>query len=139
MYPFFHSVFGLDLVRFGVWHHYLRKTGHFVGYFTLSILLFRAWRATLPASTDFEFEVHGNWSFRWARISVLMTILVACADEWHQSYIPSRTGSIRDVWLDGTAGLVAQIVVFVWLKMRGRKAEHSTALRLSHPAAPGDD
>ena len=32
---------------FLVFHHYLRKTGHVVGYGMLSLLLLRGWRATL--------------------------------------------------------------------------------------------
>ena len=49
LYPIFHFLTGVDPASFDVWHHYIRKTGHFVGYFTLSWLLFRSWRATLPA------------------------------------------------------------------------------------------
>jgi len=33
-------------------------------------------------------------------------------DEWHQSFLSSRTGTFRDVILDSTAGLVAQIALF---------------------------
>jgi len=36
-------------------------------------------------------------------------------DEWHQSFLSSRTGTFRDVILDSTAGLVAQIVLFAIL------------------------
>jgi VanZ family protein len=110
LYPLLHFLFGLDRDHFEVWHFYIRKSGHVVGYGTLSILLFRAWRATLPAAPN----VH--WSFRWANIAILGTALVASLDEWHQTFIPSRTGSVRDVVLDTCAGTAAQILVFAWLK-----------------------
>src|SRR5271168_3888823 len=42
LYPLLHFFFGLDPVRFEYWHFYIRKSGHVVGYGTLSILLFRA-------------------------------------------------------------------------------------------------
>ena len=42
-----------------------------------------------------------------------MAALVACLDEWHQSYLPSRTGNLHDVLLDSTAALIAQIVLFL--------------------------
>src|SRR5216683_5870288 len=42
LYPIFHFVFDMDPARFAVWHGLLRKTGHIVGYFTLSVLLFRS-------------------------------------------------------------------------------------------------
>ena len=49
--PLLAWMFGhLDVERFWFWHHMLRKTGHVVGYGILSLLLFRAWRATLPAT-----------------------------------------------------------------------------------------
>jgi len=37
-------------------------------------------------------------------------------DEWHQSFLPSRTGTFRDVILDSCAGLLAQIVLFAILR-----------------------
>ncbi len=37
---------------------------------------------------------------------------MAMLDEWHQSFLSSRTGTFRDVILDSTAGLVAQIALF---------------------------
>jgi VanZ family protein len=110
-YPLLHFLFGLDPAHFPTWHAVIRKTGHFVGYFTLSVLLFRAWRAT------FAFPAL-RWSIEWARISFFMTALVACLDEWHQTYLPSRTGSLHDVLLDSTAALIAQVVIFLLLRRR---------------------
>jgi len=118
LYPVLHFLFGLDWVRFEVWHFYIRKGGHVVGYAILSILAFRAWRETFPA--------RGNplWTVRWASMAVLMTIFVASLDEWHQSFIPSRTGRWEDVVLDTCAGIAAQGILFVWLawEMRGARA-----------------
>jgi VanZ family protein len=110
LYPPLHFLFGLDWERFDVWHFYIRKAGHVVGYATLSILLFRAWRATLPAMSDVK------WTPRWATIAILGTALVASLDEWHQSYVPSRTGRWQDVVLDTCAGVAAQILVLVGTK-----------------------
>jgi VanZ family protein len=53
---------------------------------------------------------------RWGTVSFLMTTLVASLDEWHQTFLPSRTGTVRDVILDSSAALIAQVVLFVWLK-----------------------
>ena len=107
LYPLLHFVFGVDHARFEVWHHYIRKGGHVVGYAMLSILLFRAWRDTLPERGD------PNWTLRWSRIAVLGTLLVASLDEWHQSYLPSRTGRWQDVVLDTCAGIGAQVLLFM--------------------------
>jgi VanZ family protein len=47
-----------------------------------------------------------------------MAALVASLDEWHQTYIPSRTGTFHDVLLDSAAALVAQILLFIILRSR---------------------
>jgi VanZ family protein len=116
LYPMLHFLFGLGWEHFEDWHFLIRKTGHVIGYGTLSILLFRAWRATLPAMSDVR------WTPRWATIALLGTALVASLDEWHQSFIPSRTGRWQDVVLDTCAGLAAQVIIFLWW-VRRRKDE----------------
>ena len=115
LYPIFHFLLGLSVARFEVWHHYIRKVGHFVGYFALSFLLFRAWRATL------HLKFVQGWALRWATIAFLMSVLVASLDEWHQTYLPSRTGRFADVVLDSSAALTAQIVLFIFLRSRTRQ------------------
>lgn len=105
LYPLLHFLFGLDWDRFELWHFYIRKSGHVFGYGLLSILLFRAWRETLPALSG------AKWTFRWAAMAVLGTALVASLDEWHQTFIPSRTGTVHDVVLDTCAGIAAQILI----------------------------
>jgi hypothetical protein len=112
LYPFFHYLTGVEFARFVVWDGYLRKAGHFAGYFILSVFLFGAWRATLRLPND------PRWARRWASIAFLMATLIASLDEWHQSYLPSRTGTVHDVFLDGAAALVAQIVIAVFLVTR---------------------
>ena len=111
LYPLLHFLFGLNYFQFEHWHFYIRKGGHVFGYGLLSFLLFRAWRETLPAVS------HARWAFRWANLAVLGTAFVASLDEWHQSFIPSRTGTPRDVLLDTCAGIGAQILVFLWIKL----------------------
>ena len=117
LFPVFHFFFGLDPVQFKTWHFILRKTGHVIGYGTLSVLLFRAWRGTLQVSGS------PGWAWVWTVDAILMTALVASLDEWHQTFLPSRTGTVRDVVLDSAAGVAAQIVVYAWL--RGWRATSS--------------
>jgi VanZ family protein len=118
LYPLLHYLTGVDLVHFMTWNHHLRKAGHIVGYFILSLLLFRAWRATL------SFAGSSLWSIQWARISFFMTALVASLDEWHQTFLPSRTGRWQDVVLDSSAALAAQVVIWALVSpRRGSAAE----------------
>jgi VanZ family protein len=113
LYPIFRFLFGLDPIRFAMWHAVLRKTGHFVGYFALSVLLFRSWRASFP-------RLSTRWCLQWATLAFLNTLLVATLDEWHQTFLPSLTGTIRDVILDSGAGLVAQMAVFAVIRINSR-------------------
>jgi len=107
LYPMFHLIFGLSHPAFEVWNGYIRKAGHVFGYGFLCILLFRAWRSTVR-------EPEGpTWTLRWASIAVFGTALVASLDEWHQTFLPSRTGRWQDVVLDTSAGIAAQLVLFL--------------------------
>lgn len=118
LYPIFHFLFGTDPVRFAVWHAFLRKAGHFVGYFTLSVLLFRSWRATFP-------RLSTRWCLQWATVAWLSASLVAMLDEWHQSSLPSRTGKWSDVILDSSAGLAAQLMLFGILQIQSSRNRKS--------------
>ena len=118
LYAVLTRLFGpINSFAFLEWHHYLRKGGHVFGYAMLSYLLFRAWRATLPRVSA------ALWAASWAGIAFVMTALVASLDEWHQTFLPSRTGTIRDVLLDSTAALGAQVLIWIFLRNRTRSQE----------------
>ena len=115
LYPLLHFLFGMNYARFEHLHFYIRKAGHVFGYGMLSILLFRAWRETLSAGDG------AKWTLRWAALAVFGTAVVASLDEWHQSYLPSRTGTPWDVLLDTCAGITAQILIvafYAWSRRR---------------------
>jgi VanZ family protein len=123
LYPLLHFLFGMDWAHFRVWHFYIRKTGHVVGYGILSILLFRAWRATLPIVKN------SFWALRWSAIAILGTLIVASLDEWHQTFIPSRTGRWQDVVLDTCGGIAAQILIFLFCK-KSRNTDSGAAIQV---------
>jgi VanZ family protein len=117
LYPLFHFLFKMDLLHFKVLPHYLRKTGHFVGYFVLSLFLFGSWRATLRRPSE------PRWALLWGGTAYFMATFVASMDEWHQTTLPSRTGTWHDVVLDSSAALTAQIVIFLFIRWRSRAAK----------------
>jgi len=80
-------------------HHIIRKCGHFIEYFILSLLILRGIRA-------------GRHEARlaWAVIAVLLVAGYAALDEFHQSFVPGRTPAVSDVLLDTTGGVAAQAV-----------------------------
>jgi VanZ family protein len=115
LYTLLTRLFGnINFYHFLVFHHYLRKTGHVVGYGMLSLLLLRGWRATLG-------RIHALL-LRAALLSWLGTAFVAAMDEWHQSYIPSRTGTVWDVALDSVSGVAFLVVAYFWLRRSQRVA-----------------
>jgi VanZ family protein len=121
LYPLLHFLFRMDLAHFEHLHFYIRKGGHVFGYGLLSILLFRAWRETLPVLNG------ARWTLRWATLAVLGTAVIASLDEWHQSFIPSRTGTPRDVLLDTCAGIAAQILLLIYYAAARKSTERVTS------------
>jgi len=108
LYAICRAVFGsVNRIHFEIFHHVLRKLGHFLGYGTLALLSFRAFRATL----------HSGYARLWGS-ALLLTCAVASLDEWHQSFIPSRTGSVHDVALDTLGGVALLLVAMVWMRRK---------------------
>jgi VanZ family protein len=76
-------------------HAVIRKLGHFTEYFIFGRLLWRALR----------FHDFSRSPSRRFALSIAITLLYAVSDEWHQSFIPSRTPSVIDVLIDTIGGL----------------------------------
>ena len=101
-------------------HHYLRKTGHFVGYGTVGFTFLRAWLHTLRRrgpSTLF------SWRLESTILAIFSTAIVASADEIHQTFIPSRTGTPADVLLDTAGACVLSLIVWLFCWSRSEPAE----------------
>jgi VanZ family protein len=92
-------------------HHLIRKTGHFVGYGSMGLLWLRAWWMSLPRA-GFLLD---------ATLALLGTALVASADEFHQTFLPNRTGLPSDVLLDCCGAIVLQLIVYLFLRIRAPK------------------
>ncbi len=110
--PFLHwlnphiSLEAILLVQFLV-----RKAGHVTEYAILALLLLRALRRQRRIVW---LHAIGAWS---------AAAMYAASDEWHQSFVSSRTASPRDVLLD-CAGAAVGILAY-WICMRQRAAETS--------------
>lgn len=95
-------------------HGVIRKCGHFVEYFVLSLLILRGLRAGRRES-----------HLRWAVAAVLLVAGYAALDEWHQSFVPGRAAAVGDVLLDTTGGVAAQAMAalaFLWGEVRRKRA-----------------
>jgi VanZ family protein len=102
--------------RWKIVHLIIRKSGHFIGYGLIGLAWLRAWWMSLPRS-HFILD---------AFLALLGTALVASADEWHQTYLPNRTGSPWDVLLDCCGALVLQLLVYIFMRsFRPKRLMHA--------------
>jgi VanZ family protein len=76
-------------------HFLIRKAGHFTEYAILALL---ARRAFVTSSKGFIGR-------RWFELGLLLVTCYALLDEFHQSFMPSRTASIYDSAIDMAGGL----------------------------------
>ena len=93
-------------------HFTLRKLGHFCEYAVLAALLWRALRGTFSELSN--------------RLVCTSTFLIAAAfaasDEFHQSFVPSRTSSAHDVMVD-CLGAITAILICGLVSLSHRKLE----------------
>ena len=83
-----------DLLTFLV-----RKAAHISAYFVLGILLFNLLK-------EYNLGVK-----KMIFISIAIAMLYACTDEIHQTFVPGRSGEVRDVLID-TAGAAAGVCIY---------------------------
>jgi VanZ family protein len=86
----------------------LKKAAHMIGYAMLAFLL---WRALSRG--------RGALSRSASVTAFLVSVLYAASDEYHQTFVPGRSGALSDVGLDTVGALVALLVV----ESLGRKRE----------------
>jgi VanZ family protein len=104
----YEAIFGpVASARWDVIHHYVRKSGHFFGYGAIGLAWLRAWWMTLP---------HSRFSHD-AFLALLGTALLASCDEYHQSFLPNRTGTPWDMLLDCTGAITLQLFVYVYMRI----------------------
>lgn len=90
-------------------HFFMRKAGHFTEY---AVLAFLAWRAFSNSSKVF-FREH------WFALTLFLVVVYSLLDEFHQSFVPSRTASVYDSLIDIAGGLTALMLA----KLFARRAE----------------
>lgn len=87
-----------------IYHGYVRKFAHFAEYFVLAFFAFRAFSSSAN-------EFLRKYRFQ---ISLSLVFSIAALDEFHQSFLVSRTGSVWDVLLDTAGGLTALSIIYFW-------------------------
>ncbi len=104
----YQSIFGqVGDAQWDVIHHYIRKSGHFLGYGLIGLAWLRAWWMTLPRSSFVPD----------AMLALLGTALIASLDEFHQAFLPNRTSSPWDVLIDCSGAITLQLTVYVFMRI----------------------
>jgi VanZ family protein len=94
-------------------HFALRKIAHSMEYAVLAGLLWRGLRGTFSTASKMLL----------ALITFLVAAAFAASDEYHQSFVPSRTASAHDVVIDCVGALVTLLLCLMFARARARKAE----------------
>ncbi len=89
-------------------HAGIRKLGHWSEFFVFALLVARA----LRSSTNLLLRA------RWVLWTLLIIGVYAGADEIHQLFVPSRSGSLKDSLLDYLGGCCAVLMIFFRSKNR---------------------
>jgi VanZ family protein len=95
-------------------HIMIRKCGHFLGYGILSAAWFRAFWMTWPATGHIARRIATSHA-----LALLGTLLIAASDEYHQLFLPNRTGSFRDVMVDCSGAFLVQALIWIGMRIRG--------------------
>ena len=93
-------------------HFLVRKAAHFTEYAVLALLAARAFRSSPRRALS-------AW---WWLASFAVVACVALSDEYHQSFVPSRTASLYDSLIDMAGGAAALACAALWLALRRRKS-----------------
>lgn len=92
-------------------HFLLRKLGHFTEY---AVLGFLARRAFITSSRAWLRQ-------HWFESALLLLVIYALLDEFHQSFVPSRTASVYDSAIDVAGGLTVLLLFKLYERSRAAR------------------
>ena len=104
------SLAALNAIQLGI-----RKLGHLTEYAILAALLWRALRGGTRWQMKMSILFVGTW---------VVCALFAASDEFHQSFVPSRTASPRDVVIDVTGALIGLVICWTFSMRRKPQTAH---------------
>jgi VanZ family protein len=102
------SLEAIDTVRWLV-----RKAAHLTEYAILAWLAWRVVRCLLRQDTR-------PWSWTAAGVALAIVIVYAATDEIHQTFVPNRTGSWKDICIDTAGGTLGLMAVWIWQTRKKR-------------------
>ena len=101
-------------------HFFVRKAAHMTEYFLLALSL------QLPLTAFF------SKCFTWKQrilTGFVLTVVLAALDEFHQSFVPGRSGNFTDVCIDSIGAIAASVCLFIFFKIRQSKIKKTVSAR----------
>lgn len=93
-------------------HHILKQNGKFPLIDELNFIIRKATHLTVFGILSFLLlKSLGNYRFSYL-LAWVLTFFYAMTDEWHQSFVPNRTSSFKDVLIDATGALIVLVLTF---------------------------
>ena len=87
----------------------IRKIAHMSEYAILFLLIYYG----LHKAIKYQYKL---------LISLIISILYACSDEFHQIFISGRSGQFKDVIIDTTGMIIMLSIIYLWQKEK--KSNH---------------
>jgi VanZ family protein len=82
----------------GLWDFVVKKSTHFAEYALLAAFMLRGLRGDSPLR-----PAHLIWA-------LVLTVLYAASDEYHQTFVPGREGRLLDVGIDGLGATISLVL-----------------------------
>lgn len=99
---------GITERYFGECNTFIRKLGHLSEYLILFVLIRSAWTSTF---------VTGRARPRAMWAALVLSVIYALTDEWHQSYVPGRSASLGDVGIDTVGATIGCVCCLLMAKL----------------------
>lgn len=95
---------------FEIVHFLIRKLAHCTEYGMFGLFLYHS----------FNFRQPESWNTRRAVSAVMVAGLFSLTDEYHQSFVPGRTASIKDCGIDTLGALGGMLLLYAVRTLQGR-------------------
>lgn len=93
-------------------HHFVRKAAHMTEYFLLALSL------QFPLSAWFSTQLKPKLRIL---IGFASTVFFAALDEFHQTFVPGRSGNFTDVCIDSIGAIIASLCLFIFYSLYQKK------------------
>ena len=111
-FPALRGSFLIDIFNF-----IIRKSAHFIEYFVLCFLMYSFLK---------EYSFSGK---KLCFFSVIFCFLYALTDEFHQAFVPGRTATIRDCFVDLTGSLFFILIYTLFFHRKNEVYVRSRKIR----------